>query len=235
MEKTSAKVVTVSQWERIPYFVHGFGTREWKLSDFGKHPSLAKFKPIFLHQIHSAIIHVIRDFPEKERSGDAMLTDRPGLLLVIKTADCLPVLIADKDGRAVAAVHCGWRSTSQRLVQKVAENLKKNFGCDPSSLLVAFGPAIGSNCYEVGEDVRKEFKKNGLDGKVFRPHPQRKDKLLLDLRLSNRYQLREKGVMDSNLYTVDMCTHCESEFLSYRRDGVTKRRLYSFIGLISCG
>jgi YfiH family protein len=232
VKEVYGKIVTVSQWEKFPFFVHGFGTREWKLSDFGTHPAVMKFKPVFLHQIHSDIIHVIREIPEKKRSGDAMLTDRPGLLLVIKTADCLPVLMADKDGRAIAAVHCGWRSTSQRLVQKVAEYLKRNFGCDPSSLLVAFGPAIGGHCYEVGEDVRKEFEKNGLDGKVFRSHPQRKEKLLLDLRLSNKYQLREKGVMDSNMSAVDICTHCENEFLSYRRDGVTKRRMYSFIGLV---
>ncbi len=188
---------------------------------------------MFLRQIHSDIIHVVSGISENEKSGDAMLTELSGILLVIKTADCLPVLMADKNGRAIAAVHCGWRSTSQRLIQKVVERLGEVFGCDPSSLLVAFGPAIGGNCYEVGEDVRKEFKKSGLEGNEFHLHPQRKDKLLLDLRLSNRRQLLEKGIKNSNVFTVDNCTHCESNFFSYRRDGEMKKRMFSFIGLDS--
>lgn len=233
MEREDRKFITIPRWEQISSLIHGFGNREWSRSDFGKHRVLKKFKPIFLHQIHSDIVHVVSGISEKKRPGDAMLTDRPGMLLVIKTADCLPVLITDKDGRAIAAVHCGWRSTSKRLVQKVVESLRESFGCDPSSLSIAFGPAIGRNCYEVGDDIRKEFKKSGLDGNVFRCHPQRKDRLLLDLRLSNRYQLLEKGVRDSNISAVDLCTHCQNEFLSYRRDGKTKKRQLSFIGLIS--
>ncbi len=233
MEGEPRKVLTIPGWEKIPFLVHGFGNRNWKYSDFRRNPVLRKFKPIFLRQIHSDIAHIVRGFSENKKSGDALLTDRPGLLLVIKTADCLPVLMTDKNGRAVAGVHCGWRSTSQRLVQKVVDILERSYGCEPSSLMVAFGPSIGGDCYEVGEDVKNVFEKKGLEGKGFSPHPRRKDKLFLDLRLSNRYQLQEKGVSDSNVFEVDMCTHCDKEFLSYRRDRETKGRMLSFIGFIS--
>jgi YfiH family protein len=194
---------------------------------------LKKFRLVFLRQVHSSDIHVVSRIPKKKKAGDAIMTGRQGLMLVIKTADCLPVLMADEDGRAVAAVHCGWRGTGRRLVQKVVDGMVKNFGCDPSSLLVAFGPAIGASCYEVGEDVQKEFEKAGLEGSAFHPHPRRKDKLLLDLRHSNKIQLLEKGVRDSNLFEVDLCSHCRKEFFSYRREGETKRRMLSFIGLVT--
>jgi YfiH family protein len=233
MEEESGKLMTVPRWEQIPFLVHGFGNREWKRSNFRKNPVLMKFEAIFLRQIHSDIVHRVQDKSEGKKKGDAMLTDRHGLLLIVKTADCLPVLIADKNGRAVAAAHCGWRSTSQRLIQKVVDKLKKSFGCDPSSLLVAFGPSIGGGCYEVGEEVKKEFRRSGLDGNAFRSQPLHKDKYLLDLQLSNWHQLKEKGVRDSNLFTVDACTHCEKKFLSYRRDGEIKERMYSFIGLLN--
>jgi YfiH family protein len=233
MKEEPRKIITIPQWQRIPGLIHGFGTREWKRSNFGKHPELKKFKLISLHQIHSDIVHVITGVSTRKKSGDAMLTDRSGILLAIKTADCLPVLMADKDGKAIAAAHCGWRSTGQRLVQKVVEGLRKNFGCDPSSLLVAFGPSIGGNCYEVGAEVKEEFGKTGLEGKAFRAHPFRRTKFLLDLQLSNRLQLLEKGVEDSNIFVVDICTHCDKGFLSYRRDREAKSRMFSFIGRVS--
>ncbi len=233
MEKEPRKIITIPQWQRIPGLVHGFGTREWKLSDFGKRPELQKFEIVSLHQIHSDIVRIVSGSPKKERAGDAMLTDRPRILLAIKTADCLPVLMTEGNGKAIAAAHCGWRSTGQRLVQKVVEGLRKIFGCDPSSLLVAFGPAIGGNCYEVGNDVKKEFERNGLEEEVFHAHPFRRTKFLLDLQLSNRLQLLEKGIRDSNMFAVDLCTHCDREFLSYRRDGETIDRMFSFIGRVS--
>lgn len=223
---------TIPAWENIPFLVHGFGDKFWSLQDFGRHPQLRKFKAIFLRQIHSDILHVVDRIPEDKLSGDALLTDKPGFLLVVKTADCLPVLIADPVKMVVAAVHCGWKSTSQRLVQKVIQELVEHFQCEANSLLVALGPCIGENCYEVGAVVKREFEATGLEEDVFFPHPLHVGKYYLDLRKANMHQLKERGVLESNIAMVDLCSHCEAGLFSYRRSPQTEGRMLSFIGLI---
>jgi len=233
MTLESKTFFTIPEWAQIPFLVHGFGNRYWKPSDFDGHPRLRNFKPLFLRQIHSDFFHIVDDIPGERLAGDALLTIRQGLLLVIKTADCLPVLIVDQKKKAIAAVHCGWKSTSQRLVQKVIAGLEGRFRCDPSSLLVAFGPCIGKDCYEVGEDVRQEFADRGLDRGVFLPHPLYVGKYYLDLRMTNRHQLVDSGIKDSNISMVNLCTHCEENLLSYRRSRHTESRLLSFIGITS--
>jgi YfiH family protein len=224
---------TIPGWEKISFLVHGFGNKHWGLTDFEAHPQLRNVKPLFLRQIHSDILHIISEVSEEILAGDALLTDRQGILLIIKTADCLPVLIVDRKKRAVAAVHCGWKSTSLRLVQKVVQCLEEHFLSDPSSLLVALGPCIGKDCYEVGEDVRQEFENGGLKEEVFLPHPRHVGKFYLDLRMANKNQLMEEGIKDSNISSVDMCSFCEEDLLSYRRSPQKEGRMLSFIGITS--
>jgi len=231
MKLESNTFFAIPEWENIPFLVHGFGDKSWKEQDLEAHPRLRNFKPLFLRQIHSDIFHIVDSVPDEMLSGDALLTDNHGLLLVIKTADCLPVLIVDPDKKVVAAVHCGRKSTSQRLAQKVVRCLEEHYQCDPSSLLVALGPGIGKDCYEVGEDVRQEFEARGFKGDEFLPHPLHMGKYYLDLRLSNKHQLMDGGVIGSNIAMVNLCSHCEENLLSYRRSPQTEGRMLSFIGL----
>ena len=230
MKLDSNSFFSIPEWENIPFIVHGFGDKSWEKKDLDGHLRLQNFKPVFLHQIHSDILHIVNGVPGEMLSGDALLTDKSGLLLVIKTADCLPVLIADPYKKVVAAIHCGWKSTSQRLAQKVVRRLEEHYQCDPSSLLVALGPCIGKDCYEVGEDVRQEFEARGFKEDVFLSHPLF-GKYYLDLRLSIKHQLMDGGVMGSNIAMVDLCSHCEENLLSYRRSPQTEGRMLSFIGL----
>lgn len=216
----------------IPFIVHGFGTKHWGESDFERKPDLAIFKRVSLRQTHSDIVRVIRATPDRIMEGDAMITDQPGFLLIIKTADCLPVFLVDKERKAVAAVHCGWMGTKKRVLQKTVETMKSSFGSDPESMLTAMGPCIASRCYEVGEDVFAEFVQSGFPRETFRNHPKWKNKYLLDLINANRMQLTESGVRRENIVSVDLCTHCDENLLSYRRDRKTVRRLLNFIGLI---
>jgi YfiH family protein len=222
---------SIPEWNTLPFLVHGFGDKSWKKKDMRAYPLLRNFEPLFLSQVHSNILHVVDAVPEEMLSGDALLTDKPGILLVIKTADCLPVLIVDPDKKVVAGVHCGWKSTSQMLAQKVVKCLEDHYQCDPSSLLVALGPCIGKDCYEVGEDVRREFEARGLKGDVFLPHPLHVGKYYLDLQLSNKHQLMKEGVLGSNISMVDLCSHCEDSLFSYRRSPQIEGRMLSFIGL----
>jgi YfiH family protein len=233
MNLDSANFVVIPEWEKIPSLVHGFGNKDWQSADFEAHPRLRNFKLLSMHQIHSDILHIVHDVPEEPLAGDALLTDLRDILLVIKTADCLPILIVDPKIQAIAAVHCGWRSTSQGLVQKVVRRLEEHFQCAPSFLLVAFGPCIGKDCYEVGEDVRKKFEEEGVKHDVFIPHPLRTDTLCLDLRMANRHQLMDVGVKDANISQINLCTHCREDLYSYRRSQQTEGRMLSFVGIMS--
>jgi len=222
---------TIPQLEKIPNLIHGFGTKKWKETDFKKKPGWKDFRHLFLEQIHSNIIHFIDKIPQKSLKGDAMVTPLPHLLLVVKTADCLPVLIVERSRRIIAAVHCGWRGTQKRVVQQVIKGMEDYYDCQLSSLLVAFGPCIGPDCYEVGEDVWQSFKEEGLSPEIFRPHPLQKGKYFLDLRKANLFQLLDLGVKRENIFIIDFCSHCSKILPSFRREGEKATRMLGFIGM----
>ena len=106
MNNSTRKYRVVEELAQIPFLVHGFGLRDWKEKDFDSTPDLAGFHLVSLKQTHSDIIRIITKFPQERMEGDALVTNRPGILLIIKTADCLPALVVDAQNRAVAAVHC---------------------------------------------------------------------------------------------------------------------------------
>jgi len=230
--KNKELFLTMPRLNKIPYLVHGFGTAGWKESDFKRKKQGENFKLVFLKQIHSDRIHFIDKVPSKKLAGDALVTSLPFLLLTLKTADCLPVLIVDELRRVIAAVHCGWRGTSKRVLEKAIKGLKEHYGSSPSNLLVAFGPCIGPNCYEVGEDVRHSFRDGGFPADLFRRHPEHPGKYFLDLRKANWIQLRRQGVPEKNIYIVEDCTHCSNIYYSYRKNKDIKARMLSFIGLL---
>lgn len=225
--------LTIPRLEQIPNLVHGFGTKKWKDADFKKSPDWAGFRLLFLDQVHSAIIRFIDWIPIKKLRGDAMITGIPGLLLIIRTADCLPVLLVDEFRKVIAAVHCGWRGTSKRVIQKVIQGMVDQYHCRPSSLLVALGPCIERECYEVGEDVLRCFKREGLSSEFFRTHSFKKKKYLFDLIGENMSQMLSLGIEKKNIYNADGCTHCDDSFPSYRRDRERAGRMLSFIGMSS--
>lgn len=222
---------TIPRLEQIAYLVHGFGTAERKETDFRKSLEGKDFRILHLKQVHSNIVHFVDKIPDENLRGDAVVTALPHLLLVIKTADCLPVLMAEESKRIIAAVHCGWRGTQKKVIQRTIKGMESHYGCQPSSLLVAFGPCIGPDCYEVGEDVRRSYEKAGLASEIFRNHPSREGKYFLDLRKATRLQLLSLGVKKENLYGIDSCSHCCDFLPSYRRDGKSKTRMESFIGM----
>jgi YfiH family protein len=231
MNERFPHVFKIPSWEGIPFLVHGFGTKYWKEEDFKRHEELRDFRLQFLRQIHSDIIHIIDKIPVQRLTGDAMLTRRKGVLLIIKTADCLPILMVDRTQKAVAAVHCGWKSTSRGLIRKVVKSMEMQFGCESSSLLIAMGPCIGRCCYEVGDDVRQEFERNGLSLGPLHLHTSQREKYFLDLKEANGLQLVDVGVSESKISELDLCTHCDDDLLSYRRDRKSSGRMLSFIGL----
>lgn len=150
-------------------------------------------------------------------AADASWTDVPGVVCAVLTADCLPVLLCDRSGTAVAAVHAGWRG----LAAGVIENAVRTMGRAPEGLIAWLGPAIGRTAFEVGPEVRGAFiERNGEDGAAFVPG--RGDRWMCDIYALARHRLARAGV--GPVFGGTFCTVAEAErFFSYRRDGVTGR------------
>jgi YfiH family protein len=207
---------------------------------------------IALRQFHSDVIHVFDDVPADSCHGDASITNRPGLLLAIQTADCVPILLVDPKMRAIAAIHAGWRGTLARIAAKTIGKMQMHFGTKPADLLAAIGPSIGGCCYEVGTEVATQFLSQFPDAPSYfeefrtgdEPNPiqwlnmmppghQPPPKgVLLDLRKANRSQLLATGLRRQNIQVSDLCTACRRDLLfSYRKEGPTSGRLMSIIAL----
>ena len=215
----------------------------------------AKMRVVGLRQIHSDIIHVVgaADVPQGEQApkGDALITREPGVLLVVQTADCIPILLADTKNRAIAAIHSGWRGTAQRIAEKTLGRMQMEFGTRPQDVIAALGPGIGGCCYEVGHEVVKEFSakfpkarewfagpfdtlengdndSNWLPWLTMRPpgHAPPPPRVQLDLIAANRAILASAGIAPEKIQSSDFCTSCRSDlFFSYRRERTTGRMM----------
>lgn len=240
MTANRSPFLTVPRLASIPGLVHGFGDARWSEADLLAFAGTRGMRPVVMRQLHSTIVHRLDAAPARKLDGDALMTDVPGLLLVIRTADCLPVLLVDEANRAVAAVHCGWRGTEKRILERAVRAMGEAYGSKPADMLAAFGPCIGAACYEVGPEVRAGFLKAGFPPAVFavRGHvpevhvPLLMPKYLLDLRRANAWLLREAGFGKARILEPGpACTHCEPRLLSYRRAPHDPRRMVNFIGL----
>jgi hypothetical protein len=131
--------------------------RELFLMELGVANRRKSWPLVSLRQIHSDLIHRVDSVPEQPPAGDGLVTDTPGLLLAVQTADCLPIILVDRKRRAVGVFHAGWRGTVKRIVEKGVGEMRKHFKSDPRNLVAAIGPGVQGCCYEVGEEVRTKF------------------------------------------------------------------------------
>lgn len=224
------RILTVPRFNSLPWLVHGFGTAAWAERDFAASEELQSLRPVYLRQIHTDIVRAPEESLGKAPEGDAWATDRPGFLLVIKTADCLPLLLVDPNRRAVGAVHCGWKSTLLGIAATAVRAMKERCGADPDSMIAALGPCIETSCLEIGPEVDSAFRDAGLSA-VLTPHPAASGRSLLDLRAANRHQLLSSGMGEDNILSLDFCTRCERELHSWRRDRDPAARMLNFIGI----
>ena len=161
--------------------------------------------------------------------ADALVSDDPGRLLSVKYADCVPILLATGDGRAVAAVHAGWRGVVAGVLNVTVERLAQV--SPASNLVAAIGPCIGEPYFEVGPEVLTAFEQLlGTDAPIRRTTG---DKGHVDLTLAVRLQLLGAGLKDERIDTTDRCTfRDETEFFSHRRDKGVTGRMAAMIGAI---
>jgi hypothetical protein len=210
---------------------------------------------ITLRQIHSDIIHFVDSPPESHLVGDGLITDTPGLLLAIQTADCLPVILVDTKRHAVGVFHAGWRGTVKRIVEKGVGEMRLHFGTRVRDVKAAIGPGIQGCCYAVGEEVRAQFESQfAYAAKLFREveefnevrerypmlfltarapgHSELPKKIYLDLVEANRQQLLAVGVLSKNIETSPLCTNCRTDLLfSYRAEKGRTGRMMGVVGI----
>ena len=275
-------ILQASALARLPWLIHGFSTRPGGASSLGNEGVLnlgntdwdtpkkveqnraqfqtalgAKTMPLAsLQQCHTDILHVVSRLRAEPLRGDALLCANPGVLLAVKTADCVPILLADTKRHAIAAVHAGWRGTLARIVEKALGRMRMEFGTKPKDVVAVLGPAIGRCCYEVGAEVAQAFAaqfepaREWFDGPFDKvtsddsPNPLRwlqmtppghdppPPRVSLDLQAANRWQLGRAGVPAGNIFASDLCTACRTDLLfSHRRERGKTGRLMAVIGI----
>lgn len=233
------------------------------------------FKLAFLRQIHSAIVwRVARGSGEADLAyvpcgvpqskawkptepiGDGLITNERKILLSVRTADCMPILVADLRRHAVAAIHAGWRGALARIIEKTVGEMRRTFRSNPTDLIAAIGPSIRACCYEVGEEVVDLFRGRFVNGESFfrtdasgdsRRYEEKIPWLIkepsghrspnhshLDLVEVALDQLKQAGVRRSQIHIAPLCTACRSDlFFSYRRQGGQAGRMMALIGFRS--
>ncbi len=190
-------------------------------------------------QSHSANVAVIEendagrgafDYGESIPDIDALVTDVPGITLMVLVADCVPILIFDPVKKTAAVVHGSWRGTLQGIAGKTIEAMAGEFGCAGRDLLAGIGPSIGPCCYEVGKETAGLFKETWPESASRFIQRTGEQKMKLDLWKANHMQLLSAGVREEHIEEARMCTSCRPDvFYSYRAEnGKTGR----YAGLI---
>jgi YfiH family protein len=185
-------------------------------------------EPVWLSQVHgTAVVDAGRVAPQEVPEADASIATRAGMVCAILTADCLPVLLADVEGRVVGAAHAGWRGLAAGVLESTVEAMR---AAGAGQLTAWMGPAIGQYQFEVGPDVEQAFMRDAHDGSDAR-HVQaafsviegKPGKYLADIYALARHRLRRAGV--ARVSGGEFCTVSNSgRFYSFRRDGVTGRQ-----------
>jgi len=272
------QVLQLGAFQKLPWLVHGFSTRLGGVSvldgqkvlnlsfmDWDNRENVAENRRWFqsatgakeftlapIQQFHSDLVQLFSEPPAETCKGDASTTNRPGVLLGVQTADCVPVLLVDPKKRAVAAIHAGWKGTLLRITQKAVGRMQLEFRSKPSDLLAAIGPSIGPCCYEVGADFVPKFTAQFADAAEYfdearsgeEPNPLQWLNRMppghqppprgvhLDLRKANRSQLLAAGLRAQNIFANNLCTACRTDlFFSYRKEGPLSGRLLSVVGI----
>lgn len=162
---------------------------------------------------------------------DALMTNVPGIPLMLCFADCTPILFFDPVHRAAAIAHGGWKGTVRSIAAKTVRAMEEAYGTRPEDCIAGIGPAIGPCCYEVGDEVAEEFRKafsefaegilSEADGKI-----------RLDLWQANRLQLRAAGLLPGHIDAAGVCTSCHADtFFSYRAEGPTTGRIAAVMAI----
>ena len=227
---------------------HLFTTRQLALSSDADYQQLAHAvgvdRVVTLTQVHGATVAVIRrsaPAPAAPPEADALVSNSAEVAIAVRAADCVPMLMADRDTGCVAAVHAGWRGTAARAAVAALNAMERECGTHPTNVVVAIGPSIGPCCYQVGSDLVDAFAAAGherylIDRWFSTPPPPRgsheRPQLRLNVAGANRDQLVLAGVPDGQIYDAGLCTAMHLDVLtSYRAE---KEHAGRIAGVIRC-
>lgn len=226
----------------LPYAGHFFTEASLQLKDrpgewtaIAEHAGVLPASLLLLRQVHGKTVvsaRAGRTGPWAPPEADAIVCDDASSAVVVRVADCAPILLADTRSGAVAAVHAGWRSTMRRIAEAAVAEMTRQFSTDPADLIAAIGPSLGACCGEMGEEVVQAFIAAGhgeddmarwfvrAEGK--RPH--------FDLWQANQDQLARAGVPPNAIHVAGLCTRTHSDaFHSYRAAGPNAGRMAAVI------
>ncbi len=180
---------------------------------------------LFLNQVHGDSISLVEEYPSGDEpwhaDADAIITSLPGLCAVIRTADCVPLVLFDREKKIMAAVHSGWKGSSLGIAGKALAAMIRRYGCKPGDVLAAIFPSIGPQSYEVKDDVARFF-----------PCDLRVDsgKIFLDLWKNVADSLEAAGIPPVNIFNPRICTLINrGEFYTYRGGDSGRNLNFSFI------
>ncbi len=186
-------------------------------------------------QKHTNKIHVLES-DLKPIVADAILTEKKSILIGIQVADCVPILLYDKEKDVIGAVHAGWRGTAAQILKHTIKTMQHRFHCSTKDILIAIGPSIRQCCYNVGGDVKDAVQNAaGVGTTRFREEVycyERDDKYFIDLSSANMNHALSMGILQQNIWQSDECTFCNpGRFYSYRYAKGPTGRQGGFIGM----
>lgn len=182
---------------------------------------------INIRQVHEDLVLCI----DKENvnnntlfEADGLITNLSNVALMVRTADCLPIFLHDPTTQSIGVIHAGWKGSKSNIASKAVSQMAKQFGVGVENLHIFLGPCIGKCCYEVGEEFKEDFCEyiEKKDGSFY-----------LDLKEVNRSQLLDSGIKERNILDSKVCTCCDKNCHSFRRDQDRAGRMVSLIMLNS--
>jgi YfiH family protein len=245
-----------------PIAHHLFTSRAWRLgepnappdawTDLASSVNVASSALVRLRQVHGRTMvnaDIGRPSTDVLPEGDLVVASDPAVALTVRVADCVPLLLADRQRRVVLAAHAGWRGLAQGVPRAAVDALATVHGSRPADLVAAIGPSIGSCCYEVGEDVAQAFSDQGCERQGLAgwfhsaptptphnrsmpglPERPRANHWYFDGWACARDQLLAAGLRDEAIFTAGLCTASHANvFCSYRREGRRAGRLAAVI------
>lgn len=189
---------------------------------------------VYSHQTHTT--NVLRVTREHAGMGftvtrnfhdvDGFVTDVPGLMLVTAYADCVPLYFADTRLHVIGLSHSGWRGTVNNMAQATVDKMSYEFGSRPCDIAAFIGPSICASCYEIGDDVARNFRdRYGAESEkiLTKKEAASEDKYYLNLHAANRINMLNAGISPQNIHVTDICTCCNPELLFSHRASKGKR------------
>ncbi len=244
--------------QKFPFIVHGFSTRIGGVSEGefatmnlsysrGDNPDyvdrnyelicnaldIKKEQLVFTNQIHETTIQYTDGSLRQYKDTDGLITDKSGIVIATSYADCVPLYFVDTKKKVIGFSHSGWRGTVGKIGAKTVDAMVKNFNCKKEDILAVIGPSICKDCYEVSEEVNKEFSsilsKEQIKDVIFEKG---NDKYQLDLWKANQWILLDAGLKIENIHIAGLCTCCNSKVLFSHRASMGRRgNLNGFLGI----